>query len=60
MPLAGKVIEVNPLVLEKPESIQEDSYNNGWLVKLEVKAGTATAHLLDHAAYQSFVSEQAD
>ena len=60
MPVAGKVVEVNQAVLDKPESLQEDAYGNGWLVKLEVAAGTSTAQLLDAKAYEAFVSENAD
>ena len=60
MPVAGKVLEVNNKVIDKPESLQEDAYKNGWLLTLEIKAGSETSHLMTDAAYQAFVSEQAD
>jgi glycine cleavage system H protein len=60
MPVAGKVVEVNSHLLDKPESLQENAYGDGWLVKLEVKAGSSTSHLMDAKAYESFVSENAD
>src|SRR4051812_33990645 len=37
MPVAGKVLEVNKAALDRPESLQEDPYKNGWLVKVELK-----------------------
>src|SRR3954470_21818338 len=37
MPVAGKVVEVNKAALDRPESLQEDPYKNGWLVKVELK-----------------------
>jgi len=57
MPVAGKVIEVNKNATTKPESLQEDPYKDGWLVKVEVSAGDLSK-LLDAKAYQAFVAEQ--
>lgn len=58
MPLAGKVVEVNKAATTKPESLQEDPYKNGWLVKVELTSGTDLSKLLDAKAYQAFVAEQ--
>ncbi len=58
LPVAGKIVAVNGAALSAPESLQDDSYENGWLVKVEI---TSPANdLLDAAAYQKFVSENAD
>lgn len=57
MPLAGKVIEVNKDALTRPESLVEDPYAKGWLVKIEPAAG-GTASLLDAKAYEAFIQEQ--
>lgn len=58
MPIAGKVVEVNKHALSNPESLQEDPYKNGWLVKLELTAKGDKAQLLDQKAYEKFISEQ--
>lgn len=59
MPIAGKVVEVNKAAVAKPESLQEDPYKNGWLVKVEPTSGKVEgASLLDAGAYSKFVSEQ--
>lgn len=55
MPVAGKVVEINKAALDKPESLQDDPYNNGWLVKIETSGNAAG--LLDAKAYEKFVAE---
>lgn len=55
MPVSGKVVEVNKAALDKPESLQEDPYKNGWLVKVETSG--AADGLLDSKAYEKFVAE---
>lgn len=35
MPISGKIIEVNEEAAESPEILNEDSYEKGWLVKIE-------------------------
>lgn len=34
-PVNGTILEVNPQVLETPSLIQEDPYEEGWLVRIE-------------------------
>jgi glycine cleavage system H protein len=34
-PLSGKVVEINESVVNNPEQLIEDPYDNGWLVKIE-------------------------
>ncbi len=35
MPISGKIVEVNTALIDAPEMLNEDSYENGWLVKVE-------------------------
>ena len=37
MPIAGKVLEVNPLLDGNPEKVNEDPYGDGWMIKVEIK-----------------------
>jgi glycine cleavage system H protein len=37
IPASGTVIAVNQAVVTKPESLQEDPYDGGWLIKIAVK-----------------------
>jgi glycine cleavage system H protein len=34
-PLSGRLLEINPLLRERPQTVQEDPYGNGWLVLME-------------------------
>lgn len=53
MPVSGKIIEVNNAVADSPETLNEDCYEKGWLVKIE-KTGddSETADLLDYNDYK--------
>jgi len=36
-PFSGKIVEVNQILLEKPEIINKDPYGDGWLFKINLK-----------------------
>lgn len=57
MPVTGKIVEVNAAVKSAPESLQADTYKNGWLVKIEMTNASETASLLDVGAYEAFIKE---
>lgn len=53
MPISGKIIEVNTALVDAPESLNEDCYENGWLVKVEPSdAESETSDLLSYADYK--------
>ena len=57
-PLSGEVLEVNAKVVDEPETVNEDPYGVGWLVRIRLSdAGEADA-LLDVEAYKAHVAEQ--
>lgn len=39
MPISGKVIEINEKLIDSPEMLNEDCFENGWLIKVEHTAG---------------------
>ncbi|MBS1578104.1 MAG: glycine cleavage system protein GcvH [Bacteroidetes bacterium] len=55
MPIAGKVVEVNALLEKQPEAVNNDPYESGWMVKVEVKNTADVDALMDAAAYTSMV-----
>jgi glycine cleavage system H protein len=57
-PLSGTVLEVNQKVVAEPETVNEDPYGEGWLVRIRLGTGSEADDLLDAAAYQAFVAEQ--
>lgn len=57
-PLSGKVIAVNDEVVEAPETINEDMYEDGWLVEIEMSDAGEFDNLMTAEAYESFIEEQ--
>jgi glycine cleavage system H protein len=55
-PLSGEVLEVNGDLGDKPETINEDPYGEGWMVKVRLSDPGETEALLDAAAYQQSLS----
>lgn len=50
-PLSGEVVEVNPALEDSPESINESSYEDGWLVKVRLSDPSEIDALQDQATY---------
>ncbi len=57
-PLSGEVLEVNAKVVEEPETINEDPYGEGWLIRIRLSEAAETEALLDPDAYRKLVAEQ--
>lgn len=57
MPVSGKISAVNAALKSAPESLQADTYKNGWLVKIEMDNPADVNALLDAAGYESFIKE---
>ena len=57
-PLTGEVLEVNTRVVEAPETVNEDPYGGGWLVRIRMSDPSEVDSLLDAEAYKSFLAEQ--
>jgi glycine cleavage system H protein len=57
-PISGKVVEVNDPLVETPESINEDPYEEGWMIAIEPSDPKELNDLLDHKAYKAHVDEQ--
>ncbi len=58
-PLAGEVVEVNNEVASNVQLLSDDPFGAGWLIKLKVDDPSAVANLMDHAAYEKKVAEDA-
>jgi glycine cleavage system H protein len=56
-PLSGEITEVNEAVAESPETINEDPYGEGWLVKVRLSDPSETEQLLDVTAYRKLLEE---
>ena len=56
-PLSGEVVEVNQAVVDAPETINEDPYGSGWLVRVRLSDPDAAEQLLDADAYRALVDD---
>lgn len=50
-PISGKVVEVNSALSDKPETINEDAYGEGWMFVVELANAEEVNDLLDPDAY---------
>ncbi len=57
-PLSGEVIEVNGKAVDEPETVNEDPYGDGWLVRIRLSDPSEVESLLDADAYKQVVAEQ--
>jgi glycine cleavage system H protein len=57
-PLSGEVLAVNEKVVEAPETVNEDPYGEGWLVRIRLADPAEADALLDSAAYKQILEEQ--
>ncbi len=60
-PVAGKIVEVNPLLQNSPEVINQDPYGKGWMVVMELGDWEVNrCALLDAPHYLELVKQQAE
>ena len=52
-PLSGEVLEVNAAVVDAPETVNEDPYGGGWLVRIRLSDAAEVDALLDANAYRA-------
>ena len=57
-PLTGEVLEVNEKVVEAPETVNDDPYGEGWLVRIRLSDPVEVDALMDADAYRAHVAEQ--
>jgi glycine cleavage system H protein len=60
-PLAGTIVRVNPLMETAPETINQDSYQAGWVCEIEAAGWEADRkNLLEPAAYFVLMQREAE
>ena len=56
MPISGKVVEINEKVVDSPELMNDESFEDKWLIKIESSADQVEfADLLDYSDYKEEV-----
>jgi glycine cleavage system H protein len=54
-PLSGKLLEVNADLIEAPELVNSDPYNEGWIARIKISEKSELSDLLDANAYEELV-----
>jgi glycine cleavage system H protein len=54
MPVSGTVVETNEILTDKPETINEEPFGTGWIIKVKPENPAEMDSLMDAAAYRSF------
>ena len=57
-PLSGEVLEVNAKVVDAPETVNEDPYGDGWLIRIRLSDPSERDQLLDLAGYRKVLDEE--
>tara|TARA_B100000214_G_scaffold310168_1_gene241913 strand:- start:5996 stop:6373 length:378 start_codon:yes stop_codon:yes gene_type:complete len=55
VPVSGKVVEINEELTNNPEYVNEDCYEKGWIVKLEVENSNDLEKLLGSSDYEKII-----
>ena len=56
-PLSGEVLEVNSAVVDAPETVNEDPYGAGWLVRVRMSSAGERDQLLSAAEYRKVLED---
>ena len=56
MPVSGKIIETNDLLLKAPTLINDKPYKDGWLIKIEIKDDAELENLLASDQYKELTN----
>ncbi|HXG31672.1 MAG TPA: glycine cleavage system protein GcvH [Thermodesulfobacteriota bacterium] len=57
-PLSGEVVEVNEALLDSPETINEDPYGAGWMIKVRPYDLNELEDLMDHEEYAEYIEKE--
>ncbi|MGB5717045.1 MAG: glycine cleavage system protein GcvH [Gammaproteobacteria bacterium] len=57
-PVGGEVVEVNEALVDSPETVNQDTYGEGWLFRLQAADVSEMASLMDAEAYEEFLASE--
>jgi len=58
MPVSGRIIAVNTELKDSPELINEECYDEGWVIRLELSNPDESAELLSSKNYEEFLLDE--
>jgi glycine cleavage system H protein len=57
-PVGGTVLEINDILPDNPETINDDPYGDGWMVRVELTDKDDLKDLMDAEEYAEYVAQQ--
>jgi glycine cleavage system H protein len=57
-PVSGEIVEINPALADKPESLNTDPHGAAWLVKIKLTDPSQVQNLMSASDYQSYVGAE--
>lgn len=58
-PLSGEIVEVNEALGDAPETVNEDCYGDGWMIKVKMADAAQIDDLMSADEYEAFIAEEA-
>ena len=55
MPIKGTVLEINSNIESTPEIVNEDPYDKGWIIKIEISENRDIENLLSADDYRKMI-----
>lgn len=55
MPLSGEIIEVNEALEDAPETVNDDPYEKGWMIKIKLSSPEEAEKLMNSDDYKSHI-----
>ncbi len=55
-PASGEIVELNEALEDAPETVNQDPYNAGWMVKIKLSDASELDDMMDAAAYEKHIS----
>lgn len=59
-PFSGKIVKINSPLSDSPEFVNEEPYEEGWMIQIELAKPDEARALMDPDAYQAFLKETAE
>lgn len=58
-PVSGRIVAVNEALSDTPETVNEDPYGEGWMIRVELSDPGQVDALMTAEEYEAFVAEEA-
>jgi glycine cleavage system H protein len=57
-PVSGEIVEVNEALVDSPETVNQDTYGEGWLFRMQPLDAAELSALMEAEAYSDFLASE--